>query len=155
MCTDNIYYRFLNDSYAMIKNFEKENCFVIDRISKINSGKLIVSSDEKKLLRDRYRTNSRELNELYSSIYSLKIVCIEKSKDDPCRETKKQSFDCNSDYINFLLRKMVDKGYLYNENIVEDIRNIYMLYASIEDKNFEISVGNKIKLSRLNKKSRI
>lgn len=144
--TKNIYYRFLDDSFREISLLEKEinkDSIILD---KIYSGKIVIFRDKQRVIEDRYRTNSKEVNRMYSDIFSLKIACIRDSKVDPCREAKKFLFESNQHYIEYLLSMMIKKGYTYNDNIILDIRNMYMMMSRIEDKDFNINVGKKIRV---------
>ena len=148
----NIYYRFLDDCDYYIANLSNEVVSVNRILEKIKTGLICISNDELKVLNDRYRTNMKEINRLYSDIYSLKVACVINSKVDPCKDALKFYFKSNSEYVVYLLSKMEENGYSYNDNIIEDIRNIYMRSVDIHDKDFNANVGRKIKLSSLIKK---
>lgn len=140
----NIYYRFLDDSFRQISEFRN-----VIREDALKLKVLDSMSYDERVLVDRYRLNKREVNRLYGEIYSLKIACIKEYKVDPCKEAKKFFFGTNDEYIQYLLLKMREQGYTYNENIIEDVRNMYMRMADIEDKDFNVKVGNKIRITGL------
>ena len=146
MLEKNIYARFVNDSYKNIKEFEysiqKDEILIKKLIAKERFG------DEIKLAESRIAIAKDEIKKLYSARYSFHIACILKNGQDPCKEAKENGFISNNEYAVYLESYMTENGFVYNQNIIDDIRNTYMK-ANIEKKDFSSEYGMGISMENL------
>lgn len=145
MLEKNIYARFVNDSLKEIRVLEE--AIIKDEILIKKLSKKEMFGDEIKLAESRISIAKDQIRKLYSDRYSFHIVCVLNDKHNPCKEAKENGFISNNEYAVYLESYMTENGFVYNQNIVEDIRNTYM-NANIEKKDFSYEYGINISMGQ-------
>jgi hypothetical protein len=149
---DNIYISFVRDSENSLNDLRCEFNRLGREIKKLS----LDETFESKVLEDaeRQRILKKLIDEILSLRLSLKIQCLLSSGKSKrvSGEAKGLGFHSNSEFASYLIDFMKECGLTYRNDVVDIIRRFYLM-SDYENKDFNLSIGNKVNKSILLKKS--